>query len=225
MTAIHIGTRGYDHDSWQGTFYDPDLPHEWRFDYYCNQFRALLLPWGPSLSFVDGNLDELRDEADDEFRLVLELPALGLDIPNTIEALEALGPRLAGIVFSQLADLESATGFDQVSGLLTSFAANWPLCIDTSCGDSADRQRAESHARELNLSVLWRPDHDAGVTARGGMLVARLGAAGLPRMREVLEVLARNRTGDQQAALFFDHVETAVEQARQCRVLAELMGV
>ena len=44
MTAIHIGTRGYDHDSWQGAFYDPDLPHEWRFDYYCNQGLVELEP-------------------------------------------------------------------------------------------------------------------------------------------------------------------------------------
>jgi len=42
---IVIGASGWQHDQWQGQFYPDDIPLEWRFSYYANEFDTLLLPF------------------------------------------------------------------------------------------------------------------------------------------------------------------------------------
>jgi hypothetical protein len=49
-------------------FYPEDLPKNWQFDYYCNEFNALFLD---NLANID--MDELLDDIEDGFCLVLKL--------------------------------------------------------------------------------------------------------------------------------------------------------
>ncbi len=75
--SMLIGARGYTHKCWQGRFYPPDLPPEWRFLFYSHRYPALLLParsWAADL----GRLPALAEEAPPDFRLVLELPETAL---------------------------------------------------------------------------------------------------------------------------------------------------
>jgi hypothetical protein len=49
-------------------FYPEDLPTDWQFDYYCNEFNALFLD-----DFSNIDMNELLDEIEDDFCLVLKL--------------------------------------------------------------------------------------------------------------------------------------------------------
>lgn len=67
QTEFFIGR--YDLD-FLDDFYPDDLPQEWRFDFYSNQFNALLLP-------VDTkeDIEGIFEELDDKFQLVFEVSA------------------------------------------------------------------------------------------------------------------------------------------------------
>ena len=41
---MRIGARGWEHGSWDSSFYPQGLPPEWRLTYYANAFRAVLVP-------------------------------------------------------------------------------------------------------------------------------------------------------------------------------------
>ncbi len=66
MSAVFfIGRYGLD---FLDDFYPDDLPKEWRFDYYSNQFNALLLPLDTTED-IEGILEELEED----FHLVFEV--------------------------------------------------------------------------------------------------------------------------------------------------------
>jgi uncharacterized protein YecE (DUF72 family) len=65
---ILIGTRGWDYDEWTGGFYPEELPSDWRFAYYSNHFRSVLVPQATWEKLgVDAVQDWLED-CDPEFR-------------------------------------------------------------------------------------------------------------------------------------------------------------
>ena len=73
--TIYIGTEGYDHDSWVGGFYDPDLPEEWRFQHYSNQLRSILLPSQLVSAATSETLEMLYEDSDDECLEVARVPS------------------------------------------------------------------------------------------------------------------------------------------------------
>lgn len=42
--CVELGAMGFTHAAWAGAFYPPDLPEEWRLDFYANELQAVLLP-------------------------------------------------------------------------------------------------------------------------------------------------------------------------------------
>jgi hypothetical protein len=81
--AILIGTRGWDHDAWQGGFYPAELPVEWRFCYYSNLLRAVLVP---AEAWADGGKTAPAFPA----------TAPGVALPPASMQSSALPPSLAG---------------------------------------------------------------------------------------------------------------------------------
>ncbi len=41
---LHIGTYGWIHQEWEGSFYPDDLPSSWQLDYFGNIFDVVLVP-------------------------------------------------------------------------------------------------------------------------------------------------------------------------------------
>jgi hypothetical protein len=220
-----VGTRGYEYDQWIGGFYDADLPKDWRFLHYSNQFRALLLPGRRTMAFLDGGLPELIEDSDAGFRFVVELPVAGLEDQGRLAALESLGERLAGIVLVQNPGLQDDMSFGETSNLLAELESKWPVCLDLGKGDERSRRTGAALAKELDLATVWRPGLESAPADRGSLLVARVGSVPLPAIRALLETLARWIDGERSAGLFFDDPRDAAEQARDCRVIAELMGI
>lgn len=94
--GIAVGSRGWDHDHWAGSYYPHDLPPEWRLGYYANEFRGVLLP-APALAAAGAQtLTGWLDDMPEGFALWLELD------PATLAAagprLALLAPRLVGMV-------------------------------------------------------------------------------------------------------------------------------
>lgn len=82
---LMIGTYGFEHDAWRGDFYPEELPPEWRFCFFSNRIRSVLLPSATWLSASGDDVRQWVEDCDPEFRFVLELPAaLAQPLPSAL---------------------------------------------------------------------------------------------------------------------------------------------
>jgi hypothetical protein len=64
---IKVGCKGLKESQWGELFFPDDLPIDWKFDYYCNEFSTLLLDTSDIMDIHS----LLEDGLTDEFKLVL----------------------------------------------------------------------------------------------------------------------------------------------------------
>jgi uncharacterized protein YecE (DUF72 family) len=209
MTArsVLIGTRGFDHAAWADVFYPPELPDAWRFCFYSNRLRSVLIPADAWTQITAVDVRQWVDDSDGAFRFVLEPPA----IPTAEAArlfltlVAPLGTQLAGLLVSP----ETA----RQEELARALRARAPVCIGGNAPPMAD------------LARVWHTDTPFRSEA-GPLLVALARTFGPRPVREILETLATwQRLHDGQAALFFDDPVAAYRFAEQARTLAEFMNV
>ncbi len=68
---IRIGTYGWRHANESTSFYDPNLPPEWRLSWYANHFRIVVIP--ASYEVDAGKIERWLEDTDPAFRFILEL--------------------------------------------------------------------------------------------------------------------------------------------------------
>jgi uncharacterized protein YecE (DUF72 family) len=242
---ILIGARGWEHDDWRGGFYPEELPADWRFSYYSNLLRAVLVSGEAWETAAVEQVRPWAEDCDPDFRFVLELPA-ELSAPQTSAAIRHLLVEF----FKTMEPIRL-----QTAGLLLRVAPAAPL--DEAWLEHMLELLRESYAVCVDLPTAWRtPDtlislarHRAGLcwhTADepaphpGGRLLVALSQEGAPKaQRRLLELLSQWREAatavaggpsaaipaPPRAALFFDSPGRAAEQAKQARLLAEMMMV
>lgn len=227
---ILIGTRGWEDPAWNGPFYPADLPPEWRFTYYSNLLRAVLVPADRWPTTTAAEVREWPEDSDPAFRFLLDLPpGLAACAPGAEARLAAfralvapLAPQVMGYLlrFAPEAPPDPA-GFDRVLARLRDPAV--PLCVEI----------APEHRVPAVLEVLAR--HDAGLCWRseaepaprpGGRLLVAFARSAEPRaQRALLERLAAWQGERAATAGLFFEGKSAPESAQQARLLAELMLV
>ncbi len=70
---ITIAVCGFQHEVWQKQFFPEDLPEDWRFDYYANEFDSIFLSVREQQSLGEEWLEQAMREAENEFVFVLEV--------------------------------------------------------------------------------------------------------------------------------------------------------
>ncbi len=216
--AILIGTRGWDHADWQGGFYPAELPAEWRFCYYSNLLRAVLVPAEAWAGATPSTVAQWLEDSDAGFRFVLEPPPLAsaVELAAFLRLIEPIASQTDGFLASA-ASLEPA----QLDMLLAGLTRAHPVCVDLP-GEQSSELAALIAAHRAGRC--WHCSQ-RGAPAPGGALLVALGAGGpAPELRQALEALARWQATGGRAALFFEG-PGAAEAARTARTLAELMGV
>lgn len=222
-TELLIGAAGWENENWVGGFYPGDLPEDWRFGYYTNRLRSVLVPaaaWngGDTGSLVDTLLEDLYPE----FRMVLEWELAGKenDLAVTLEFLEKSRPVDANVdaYLVSLADAVDESTLQAIDQL----QQHHPVCLKNINAQTDERIQALD-----GVSLCWMTDSQAQPAARGQFLVALSGNTEPRGIREIIEKIDAWPEGlpsAQGAALFFVN-EKAAETAFQARTIAELMGV
>ncbi len=221
-----IGTRGWLHPAWDESFYPPELPPEWRFCFYSNRLRSVLVPaelW-PDLARADAA--QWAQDSDPLFRFVLEVPPDVWAVPATavarlFDTLAPIAAQIAGLSLAVPATAGSAA-LDEVLALLI---PAHPVCLELSPA-LADVPAAAEVAHRHGAALAWRVDEHSLPAPGGRFLVARM-ATGDPRaLRRAIETLVAWCGADGAAALIFDAPDArSPALAEQARTLAELMGV
>ena len=212
-----VGTRGWEHDAWRETFYDALLPQEWRFCFFSNLIRSVLVPAGQWQAAAPEVLDQWMEDSDPEFRFVLELPAGGGDRAALAAQAARLAPRVAGY----LLPLPAPAPADPAAWL-----ADWqgmgPLCVDAG-PRPAPALAAVCAAAGAGLA--WHPGSQEAPAEPGALLVALVDRAELRDLRRIVERLGVWMGERRNAGLFFTAPEPAPRLAEEARIIAELLGV
>lgn len=207
--SILIGTRGWDRPDWTGTFYPEALPADWRFSFYCNHLRAVLLP---AEMWPVADVRAWAEDTFPEFRFVVELSAT---TPAPLPVLEPIRSQIAGLLLRAPAVPDK----DWLTARLAELSTSFPVCVDLP--PTARTPDLLACLTQHNAGLCWRTDADPEPRTGGGLMVA-LAATAEPRtQRRLLETLAAWQGVDGLAALFFEDPESA----RHARLLAELMVV
>lgn len=215
--AILIGTRGWDHDAWQGGFYPAELPVEWRFCYYSNLLRAVLVPAEVWTGMAPSAVAQWAEDSDAGFRFVLEPPPLisAAELTAFLRLIEPIASQTDGFLVSAL-----PPDPDRLEMLITGLARAHPVCVDVPAGGLSPELSGLLAAHRVGRS--WHCAQESAPIAPGGALMVALSEGGpVPELRRVLETLARWQEQGGRAALFFD----GPGAAQSARTLAELMGI
>lgn len=228
--SILIGTRGWEHPLWQGRFYPEELPADWRFCYYSNWLRAVLVPAETWEEVEAADVHTWVEDSDPEFRFVLELPralsgpAAGNRrsvLTEFFQRIEPIRHQTAGLLL-RLAPCEADGAW--LEDLLGRLGTAYPLCVDLPRAWRTPEVLAA--AAHHAAGVAWHCAEESAPHP-GGRLMVAFARMGEPKaQRRLLETLAawQGKSGG-VAALIFDDPRAGAEQAKQARLLAEIMGV
>lgn len=232
VDPVLIGTRGWSDVIPDDDFYPEDLPSEWRFSFYSNNLRSVLVSqelW-PTTSRTD--VSEWLNDCDPAFRFVLELPAAlscpvsrpqsFKDLDSFLDLCEPIAPRVAGYLLR----VDPGARFDPewLENLVNSLVDIAPLCVDLPQGPWRSAPALAALTRQ-GAGLCWR----CAVEPKphpGGHLRLALAPAAVPRItRSYIERLVQWQGQDAQAGLFFTFGPGAAKAAYEARLIAELMGV
>ena len=225
-----IGMRGWEHPDWEGHFYPAELPAEWRFCFYSNRLRSVLLP-GEVWSAVD--VDAVRHwhgECDAQFQFVLELPQeLVSSAPAAVfdarwTDFRALIDPLHALTTGLLLRVSAATPSDRdwLAHMLSVLTSDKPVCVDL----PSDAWRTSSVHTLLNdtgAGLCWNADAQAPPSPGGRFMVGLTTGGNAKVLRRHIETLAAWQHGDSRAALFVD-APGRPGMAEEARIIAEILG-
>jgi len=228
MIQLYAGAVGWNHDAWEGTFYDEDLPPEWRFQHYANQLRSVLLPSSFLKTVTAEARREWLEECDPDFRFV---PCFEPDAETNVQDAEGH----ISIIDSHMAVLVLHIGEHNVQWYRSYSSQAWlddlrqrfPICLDVSPGAGNDAEQVESAisaARLQDCSRVWRPWLNQEPEDLGDFLVARLESSELPELRAQLARVVSWMGKARSAAVFLEPGAPGSLLA-QFRILGELMDV
>src|SRR3989344_3444637 len=210
--SILIGTRGWDHPDWTGTFYPDVLPADWRFSFYCNQLRAVLVPDEVWSACGTADVHAWAEDVFPEFRFVVELSATS---PLSLDMLAPIRPQIAGLLLRAPATPDKVW----LTARLAEFATSFPMCVDLP--PAARTLELLACLAQYDAGLCWHADTEPEPRPGGKLMVALASSAKPKTQRQWLEQLAAWQGEDSRVALFLDDPESA----RQARLLAELMVV
>jgi len=231
---LMVGTYGWEHAVWVEGFYPADLPDDWRFCFYSNNLRSVLVPGEIWNTTTRPPVTQWAEDSDPAFRFVLELPS-ALNRPQAdgqcesvldsfLGIVEPILPRTAGLMLHLSS--QTPVHVDWFEHLLNQLTCTRPVCVDLASPEwlaptvlaAVDRQGA---------GVAWRCVEEAIPRPGGKLMVAIAPVADARTVRSWIEKLAQwqGHSQETRAGLFFEPSGQSAKAAQEARLIAELMGV
>ncbi len=227
MYDLLIGTRDWQNTAWSRKFYPDNLPDDWRFCFYSNQFRAVLIPGAVWKSVTTKDVNTWIEDSDDEFKVVCELPAMFSEITTIPELQDSwkhfqeittpLSNQMAVYLWSPSAEQSQQKNF--IPAALEIFSQVKPVSLLLT-----GKQVENLQLSGTMVSVCWSVADCESPGPHGDFLVTLCQENDLKRIRIVIEKLSKWMGEDRQAVLIFEG-DNALVQAQQARMIAEMMAV
>ncbi|WP_455208052.1 hypothetical protein [Kaarinaea lacus] len=217
---ILVGAEGWRYPEWAGEFYPDDLPEDWRFSYYCNEFQAVLIPVDYLAGHEFEEWAEWVEDAPKEFAFYVELSETA-SWSEVQPILEVLGEQLKGIVvvIEKLLDIEA------LASLIRHAKGVAPVCLKHSGDKVSDRDMQTLYScHEVN--ECWNGDDEAPVWGYGGaaVLLRDARAQNSPDMlRQIMEKGIEYAGKCEAMALFFTGDSPKISDMRNARTISDLL--
>ncbi len=224
-----IGMRGWEYPAWEGHFYPAELPADWRFCFYSNRLRSVLLPMEIWSSVDVVEVQRWLGDCDAQFQFVLELPP-ALTRPDSAAsfdthwaAFRALIDPLHASTTGLLLRVPATTAPDRdwLAHALSVLTADKPVCVDL----PSDPWRTQSMAllTDTGAGLCWHADAPAPPHPGGRFMVGLTSGGNAKVLRGHIATLAVWQHGDSLAGLFIE-APGRPGMAEEARIIAELLG-
>lgn len=231
---LMVGTCGWEHAVWVDQFYPAELPEDWRFCYYSNNLRSVLVPGSILGTATRPPVTQWMEDSDPAFRFILELPPVlssplehdqcERELDSFFQLVQPLLPRTAGLLW-RLAP-QTPVLLDWFEHLLNQLTRAEPLCVDLM--SPAWRVPAVLAAVERQgAGVTWHCAREEAPPPGGKLMVAMAPVADARTVRGWIEKLAQwqGYRQDARSGLYFEPSGQSAKAAQEARLIAELMGV
>ncbi len=92
---VRVGSVGWEHPEWRGSFYPEDIPADWLLSYYNTQFQAVFLSADTWTGVSGADWARWLYDTREDFVFVLE-PAPGVEPPASLRVMQAAPAWAAG---------------------------------------------------------------------------------------------------------------------------------
>lgn len=217
---IRLGARGWQFNDWAGEFYPDDLPQDWRFSYYSNEFKSVLVPYEYIHQYPLENWQEWLDDTEKDFSFYVELSELA-KWPAVKPYLQLLGAQLKGVVIvvDALEDVEA------LAGLINKVKHLAPVNLKRTGANVTDKEMTTLQACYA-VNECWDGDTDAPEWSYGGaaILLREEEEENSPeKLRQMVEKGLESAGNCEAIALFFAGPSPKISDMNNARMITELL--
>jgi hypothetical protein len=195
---IRVGARGWNFEQWGGEFYPDDLPEDWRFSFYSNDFQTVLIPASYLTQFSLDDWVEWIEDTSKEFWFYIEISET--DSWQEVEPyLQVFSDKLKGIVVA----VETLTSVDALASLINKAKLVAPVSIRRIGGTISDHDMATLQSC-YEVNECWDGESDT------------------PRWsyNDSAAILLRDADNDNSPEVIRQLVEKGIEYAGRCDSIA-----
>jgi len=216
-----IGSKGWCFEHWVGGFYPEDMPQDWWFSYYSNEFQTVLLPSEYIMRYELSDWQSWMDDVSQDFTFYVELKG-DSDWPRAQHYLRVLEGQLGGLILS----IEAPVTASQVEVLVKNAASYAPVSIDYQPLGVID-QDIDHLLGRLQINGCWREGMAPGGQWRFGTSAIVMRGDGVhnspAELRALLESCIKSATSQGTVTLFFDGASPRIEDMQNTVAIGQLL--
>ena len=207
---MQIGSRGWQHRTWLGSFYPDDLPSDWQLPFYSNEFDTVLIPSSELLNNGHEQIQEWLDDSHDNFSFFVEFDSRQ-ELSAQFQLALLLQPQLSGLVLNTPVNQLSLTP-KNFSVLATETLGQ---DIQLYAPDSTEKGNTSSDNTQLVYDIRSKTEQN-----RRFLGLLRSNTLSTKALKDLLGVLHKTDGGCE--ALFFAGSKPEIEMLRQAATIYEL---
>ena len=204
-----IGTYGWRHPQWVGTYYPEDMPEDWWLSYYSNEFSVVLVPEADILCTDKGEIEAWPDNVEDDFLFFIGFNDLN-NWAKTLSLLEPVWPLIGGFALNDQS-AEPENFIEIVSGL----SEVAPVC--------AGVRSAQTEGISGQFTIIQETDVELMTGKIGLALNTHITDCNPRKIRTLIENCLSSMSDIPLQALFFGGNDPGIDIAKQAVTIRDLL--
>ena len=217
---IRAGARGWQFEQWAGEFYPDDLPEDWRFSFYSNDYQVVLVPYEYLTQFSLEEWSEWIEDTSKDFWFYLEISE-SASWDELAPLFKVFADKLKGIIVV----IEHLTAIDSLASLINKAKRVSPVSIRREGNEVSDKDMATLQSC-YEVNECWNGQDDAPMWSYEGVaiLLRENTEDNSPQvMRQLVEKGMEYAGRSKSMALFFVGSTPKIADMQNARTVIELL--
>lgn len=219
---IRVGARGWEFEQWSGEFYPDDLPEDWRFSFYSNDFQAVLIPSQQLTQYSLDDWQEWIEDTSEDFWFYIEVSE-SASWKDVEPYLKLFSEKLKGIVIS----IEELGSLDALAGLINKAKILAPVTIRRIGNNVSDQDMATLQSC-YEVNQCWSGDSDSplwGYNESAAIMLRDSNADNSPEViRQLVEKGLEYAGRRDSIVLIFAGASPKIADLQNTRTITELLA-